>query len=226
MIAIQLDDIDWRAGTILIRGKGKRHDRMPLPEDAGKAIVDYIRNGRRGSSRTLFVSNKVPYRPFVNAQILNTALSAAFERPASGRRRSTSARTCCGTASRRTCCARAHRSTRSATCCGIARAHRRQSMPSMTSMACARSRAPGRSREAAHDDAVGTSCRLPRRPAQPRLRPVLRRPRPARLYRLRRSRGDRSHHGRSVPALEGRSARPTTTRGRTGSAWCAASPAG
>jgi len=79
VIAIQLDDIDWRAGTILIRGKGKRHDRMPLPEDAGKAIVDYIRNGRRGSSRTLFVSHKVPYRPFVNAQILNTVLRAAFK---------------------------------------------------------------------------------------------------------------------------------------------------
>jgi site-specific recombinase XerD len=79
VIAIQLDDIDWRAGTILIRGKGKRHDRMPLPEDAGEAIVDYIRKGRRGSSRTLFVSNKPPYRPFVNADILNTTLRAAFE---------------------------------------------------------------------------------------------------------------------------------------------------
>ncbi len=78
VIAIQLDDIDWRAGTILIRGKGKQHDRMPLPEDAGKAIVDYIRNGRRGSSRALFVANKPPYRPFVNAQILNTTLRAAF----------------------------------------------------------------------------------------------------------------------------------------------------
>jgi integrase/recombinase XerD len=79
VIAIQLDDIDWRAGTILIRGKGKRHDRMPLPNDVGKAIVDYIRNGRRGPSRTLFVSSKVPYRPFVNAQILNTVLRDAFE---------------------------------------------------------------------------------------------------------------------------------------------------
>ena len=47
-----------------IRGKGKRHDRMPLPEEAGKAIVDYIQNGRRGSSRTLFVSHRVPYRPW------------------------------------------------------------------------------------------------------------------------------------------------------------------
>ena len=32
-----------------------------------------------GTSRTLFVSNKVPYRPFVNAQILNSILIAAFE---------------------------------------------------------------------------------------------------------------------------------------------------
>jgi site-specific recombinase XerD len=79
VIAIQLDDIDWRAGTILIRGKGKRHDRMPLPEDAGKAIVDYVRNGRRGTSRTLFVSSKVPFRPFVDATILNMMLRAAFK---------------------------------------------------------------------------------------------------------------------------------------------------
>ena len=68
-IAIQLDDIDWRAGTILIRGKGKRHDRMPLPKDVGNAIVDYIRKGRRGTSRTLFVSNKAPYRPFTDPQL-------------------------------------------------------------------------------------------------------------------------------------------------------------
>jgi len=79
VIAVELDDIDWRAGTILIRGKGKRFDRMPLPKDAGEAIVDYIKNGRRGTSRTLFLSDKVPYRPFVNAQILNMVLRAAFK---------------------------------------------------------------------------------------------------------------------------------------------------
>ncbi len=79
VIAIQIDDIDWRHGTILVRGKGKRHDRMPLPDDVGKAIVDYIKNGRRGASRTLFVSHTPPHRPFVDAQILNTALKQAFE---------------------------------------------------------------------------------------------------------------------------------------------------
>ena len=79
VIAIQLDDIDWRNGTILVRGKGKRQDRMPLPEDVGKAIVDYIKNGRRGTSRTLFVSHTPPHSPFVDAQILNTALKQAFK---------------------------------------------------------------------------------------------------------------------------------------------------
>jgi integrase/recombinase XerD len=80
VIAIQLEDIDWRAGEILIRGKGKLHDRMPLPADVGEAIVDYIRNGRAGSSRTLFVSAKTPHPPFKNAQILNTLLCDAYER--------------------------------------------------------------------------------------------------------------------------------------------------
>ena len=81
VIAIQLDDIDWRAGEILIRGKGKLHDRMPLPTDVGEAIVDYIRNGRAGTSRALFVSARTPHhRPFKNSQIVNTVLEDAFRR--------------------------------------------------------------------------------------------------------------------------------------------------
>ena len=79
VIAIKLDDIDWRAGTILIRGKGKRHDHMPLPQDVGKAIVDYIRNGRRGATRILFVASKAPYRPFGSGRIVNAALGTAFK---------------------------------------------------------------------------------------------------------------------------------------------------
>ena len=80
VIAIHLDDIDWRSGEILIRGKGKLHDRMPLPSDVGEAIVDYIKNGRVGTSRTLFLSNITPHRPFKNSQILNYVLKGAFEK--------------------------------------------------------------------------------------------------------------------------------------------------
>lgn len=80
VIAIRLEDLDWRAGEILIRGKGRLHDRMPLPPDVGEAIVEYIRDGRHGESRVLFVSSKIPYRPFGDAQILNTVLRSAFEK--------------------------------------------------------------------------------------------------------------------------------------------------
>jgi integrase/recombinase XerD len=80
VIAIQLDDIDWRAGEILIRGKGKLHDRMPLLADVGEAIVDYIRNGRRGDSRALFLSAKTPHVPFQHARVVNNVLQEAFKR--------------------------------------------------------------------------------------------------------------------------------------------------
>lgn len=80
LVAIRLEDVDWRAGEILIRGKGKLHDRMPLPVDVGEAIVDYIQNGRAGSSRALFVCSKAPYRSFLNAQIINALLRRAFKR--------------------------------------------------------------------------------------------------------------------------------------------------
>jgi integrase/recombinase XerD len=80
VVAIQLGDIDWRAGEILIRGKGKLHDRMPLPSDVGEAIVDYIRHERKGASRALFVSAKTPHPPFKDAQVVNALLCDAFDR--------------------------------------------------------------------------------------------------------------------------------------------------
>lgn len=78
VIAIQLDDIDWHAGEILIRGKGQLHDRMPLPQDVGEALVDYIKNGRKASCRTLFVSSNAPHQPFCDGQVVNRTLQVAF----------------------------------------------------------------------------------------------------------------------------------------------------
>jgi integrase/recombinase XerD len=46
IVALQLDDIDWRAGEILVRGKGLLHDRMPLPVDVGEAFASYLRTDR------------------------------------------------------------------------------------------------------------------------------------------------------------------------------------
>lgn len=44
--ALELADIDWRAGEVTIRGKGRREERMPLPVDVGDALVGWLRRGR------------------------------------------------------------------------------------------------------------------------------------------------------------------------------------
>lgn len=80
VVAMQLDDIDWRAGEIIIRGKGQRHDRMPLPPDVGEALADYIRRDRLAKSRTLFVTDRAPHEPFCNGGVVNVILKEAFAR--------------------------------------------------------------------------------------------------------------------------------------------------
>jgi site-specific recombinase XerD len=58
VVGLQLDDIDWRAGEITVRGKGKRRDRLPLPAEVGEAIAAYLKDGRPASAegRSVFVT--------------------------------------------------------------------------------------------------------------------------------------------------------------------------
>jgi site-specific recombinase XerD len=57
---LALDDIDWRSGTLRINSsKARRFSSLPLPEDVGKAIVSYLRNGRPlTEERHLFVCHR------------------------------------------------------------------------------------------------------------------------------------------------------------------------
>jgi integrase/recombinase XerD len=80
VIAIQLDDIDWRAGELVVRGKGRIHDRVPIPPDVGEALAEYIRHDRVSTSRALFVTTRAPHGPFKDSQVLNSILKGAFAR--------------------------------------------------------------------------------------------------------------------------------------------------
>jgi site-specific recombinase XerD len=80
VIAMRIDDIDWRSGEILIRGKGDLHDRFPLLPEVGKALAEYIKLERKTQSRSVFVTKRPPYRPFKDAQILNLVLKSAYVR--------------------------------------------------------------------------------------------------------------------------------------------------
>jgi len=56
VVTLELDDIDWRAAEILVRGKGGLHDRLPLPADVGAALALHLREDRvGGASRRVFL---------------------------------------------------------------------------------------------------------------------------------------------------------------------------
>jgi site-specific recombinase XerD len=60
---LELGDIDWRGGRILLRGKASREDGMPLPTDVGQALADYLADIRPETSlRSVFISCKAPRR--------------------------------------------------------------------------------------------------------------------------------------------------------------------
>jgi integrase/recombinase XerD len=68
--AARAGDIDWRSGTILVRGKGGRDERLPLPSDVAAAIVDYCRNARPvGVSGMLFLRARAPYGPLSSSAV-------------------------------------------------------------------------------------------------------------------------------------------------------------
>ncbi len=61
---LTLDAIDWRAGELVVTGKGNRSERLPLPPDVGEALVAYLRGGRPASAigRAVFIRVKAPHR--------------------------------------------------------------------------------------------------------------------------------------------------------------------
>jgi integrase/recombinase XerD len=60
-ILVLLVRLGLRAGEVVIHGKGRREDRLPLPVDVGEAVVSYLRRGRpRADCRTLFLRTAAP----------------------------------------------------------------------------------------------------------------------------------------------------------------------
>jgi site-specific recombinase XerD len=60
---LQLDDLDWRAGDVMVRGKARRDDRLPIPADVGAALAEYLTLRGRQDSRSVFLTVRAPTRP-------------------------------------------------------------------------------------------------------------------------------------------------------------------
>lgn len=78
---LTLDDIDWRAGEMLVRAKGRQRARMPMPPDVGAAVVAYLRDGRPTSScRRLFLRMLAPNVGFASGGAITMIAKTALER--------------------------------------------------------------------------------------------------------------------------------------------------
>ena len=61
---LRLEDIDWHHGEFLVRGKGSKDERLPLPDEVGASIADYLLHARPAvpDLREAFSTVKAPWR--------------------------------------------------------------------------------------------------------------------------------------------------------------------
>jgi len=77
LAAVTLDDLDWRAGEVVVRGKGRRLDRLPLPADVGAAVAGYLSRGRPPSRhRELLLRARAPFAPIDAGTVSSTVRRA------------------------------------------------------------------------------------------------------------------------------------------------------
>ncbi len=87
---LELDDIDWVAAEVSIRGKGGQRSILPLSAEVGEAIAAYLRHGRPlSTSRRVFLRIKAPIRGFLGAQAIgslvrHTLARAGIKAPSKG----------------------------------------------------------------------------------------------------------------------------------------------
>jgi site-specific recombinase XerD len=68
IVTLELDDLDWHAGQLTVRGKSGQRNELPLLPDVGKALATYLQHGRpQSGNRRVFLRAKAPIRGFHNS---------------------------------------------------------------------------------------------------------------------------------------------------------------
>jgi integrase/recombinase XerD len=77
--ALRLGDIDWRCGEITVRGKGNRHERLPLPTDVGEALVAYLSGARHATAvgREVFLGMRAPHHALTRGAVTQLVARAS-----------------------------------------------------------------------------------------------------------------------------------------------------
>jgi len=74
-------DISWQDGTLLVRGKGRRDVRLPLPQDAGDAVLEYMEWARpQVAIDRVFLCVNAPFRSLGFGSNVSCIVRAALQR--------------------------------------------------------------------------------------------------------------------------------------------------
>ena len=64
VVALRLGDIEWERGRLRVVGKGRRETRLPLPQDAGDALLGYLEAERPAAATDhVFLTARPPIHP-------------------------------------------------------------------------------------------------------------------------------------------------------------------
>jgi site-specific recombinase XerD len=78
---LELGDIHWRTGELVIRGKGDTAEKMPLLADVGEALAAYIKNDRpRCHTRRVFTRMRAPITALARKGTVTTVVRSAMSR--------------------------------------------------------------------------------------------------------------------------------------------------
>lgn len=79
IVQLQLSDIDWREACIHVCGKGRRHSQLPLTQELGCALLQYLEHGRpRTEAEAVFVTYRAPFRAFSSHSAVSVIVDRAL----------------------------------------------------------------------------------------------------------------------------------------------------
>ena len=75
---VSLDSLNWTGSAVLIRSSKTARERiLPMPEDVGNSLADYLTKGRPPSSeRLVFLSHLPPYQPLRSTGVLSSFVNS------------------------------------------------------------------------------------------------------------------------------------------------------
>jgi len=81
VVQLRVGDIDWKSAWLHVSGKSRRETRLPLTQEVGDALVDYLRAGRpQTDADRVFVRCRAPFRPFAAHHSVSVIVDRAMRR--------------------------------------------------------------------------------------------------------------------------------------------------